>query len=310
MKAFSPRLDKISESMIYLLSLDSRITISELSKELNVNRKIVENRFNNLFNKKYIKPLAVTNENNRFRFTILAKLSTFDPKTFEKIRKTKGLLKLKETLGAYDISMLFDVYSQKNKEEIIEKISNLLSESTISFDVVHHSFEDTLGYKSFCHDPKYFSNYIPLSNNSLNTNGDELKVIGVIKENPLESFVELSRKTKLGYPKIKLILNKLQEHKAIRFSVDPDYEKLGLQFHNILLKIKPGKKVQFDQYIRKHPRIHWVKESLGRWNYILSIATRDINELIDVSKQIRTENQDTVLEETVLISKVKEARKY
>ncbi len=307
---FSPKIDKISENIIYLLSLDSRRTISEIAKELKVNRKIVENRYNNLFKKGYIKPLSISNEKNRFRFTILVKLSKFQPDLMEKIKKIKGLLKLKEPLGAYDLSMLFDVYSQKTKDEVVDKVSNLLSESTITFDVVDHDYEDTLGYKSFCHDPKYLTEYVPLQPNGVTLEQKELHVLELIKENPLDSLVSLSKKSKLGYPKLKAIIEKLLENSIIRFSVDPDYNKLGLQFHNILLKIKPGKREQFEAYIHKHPRIHWVKKSLGRWNYILSVTARDINEFIDLSKQIRADNQDIVLEETSLISKIKEARKY
>lgn len=310
MATFSPKIDKISENIIFLLSLDSRISISYISKELKVERKIVETRYNNLFSKGYIKPLSISNEPNRFRFTILVKLSTFQPDLMDKVKKIDGLLKLKETLGTYDISMLFDVYSQQTKEEIIDKVSNVLSKNTLTFDVIDHTYEDTLGYKSFCHDPHNLAKFNPLQPNMISLEPKELQVLELIKENPLDSFVSLSKKTKLNYLKLKGIVEKFLTNNIVRFSVDPDYNKLGLQFHNVLLKIKPGKREEFDNYIQKHPRIHWVKKSLGKWNYILSITAQDINEFIDISKQIRADNQDSVLEETSLISKINEARKY
>lgn len=42
MESFSPKLDNISENIIYLLSLDSRQTVSALANELKLQRKIVE----------------------------------------------------------------------------------------------------------------------------------------------------------------------------------------------------------------------------------------------------------------------------
>src|SRR3989338_6778275 len=308
MLTFSPKIDKISENIIFLLSLDSRISISDIAKELKVPHKIVETRYNNLFSKSYIKPLSISNEPNRFRFTILVKLSKFQLDIMEKVKKMDGLLKLKETLGTYDISMLFDVYAQQTKEEIIDKVSNLFSKNTLTFDVIDHTYEDTLGYKSFCHDPNNLTKYLPLQPNNIILESKELQVLELIKENPLDSFVNMSKKTKLNYPKLKAIVEKLLINNVVRFSVDPDYNRLGLQFHNVLLKIKPAKREDFENYIQKHPRIHWVKKSLGRWNYILSITAQDINKFIDISKQIRADNQDSVLEETSLISKINEAR--
>src|SRR3989344_4373056 len=113
LQSHSPNLDVISENIIYLLSLDSRQSVSKLAKKLSINRKIVENRYNKLFNEGYIKYLTISNEKNRFCFTIFAKLSKIDSDLIERLKKIPGLLKLKETLGAYDISVLVDVNSQE-----------------------------------------------------------------------------------------------------------------------------------------------------------------------------------------------------
>ncbi|MBI2668893.1 Lrp/AsnC family transcriptional regulator [Candidatus Woesearchaeota archaeon] len=310
MVTFSPKLDRISENIIYLLSVDSRQSVSTLANELKVNRKIVENRVNKLFNEDYIKHLAVTNESNRLRFTVLVKLNKVDETTIHNVKKLKGLLKLKETLGLYDLSILFSVYSQTDMEEAISKLSNILHNKIITFDVLSHHFEDTLGYKSFCHDGGYLQKHQLLSPKSCVLSNDESVVLKVVKKKPSISYVDLAKETGMSYLKLKEINQKWIQYGLVRFSVDPDYEKLGLQFHNILVKIKMGKKQEFDAYLQKHPRIHWVKHSNGRWDYVLSVTARNINEFIDITKQIRTENNDLILDETSLISKVQEARRY
>lgn len=265
---------------------------------------------NTLFDEGYIKHLAVTNESNRIRFTVLVKLNKIDETTIHNIKKLKGLLKLKETLGLYDLSILFSVYSQVDMEDAISKLSNILHNKIIAFDVLSHHFEDTMGYKSFCHDLRHLQKHQLLSPKSCVLSNDENVVLNTIKKNPSISYVDLAKETSMNYLKLKEINQKLIQHELVRFSVDPDYEKLGLHFHNILLKIKMGKKKEFDAYLQKHPRIHWVKHSKGRWDYVLSVTARSINEFIDISKQIRTENTDLILDETSLISKVQETRRY
>jgi len=310
MATFSPNLDKISENIIYLLSLDSRQSVSALANELNLNRKIVENRVNKLFNEGYIKPLAITNESNRLRFTVLVKLNKIDETTLHSIKKLKGLLKLKETLGLYDLSILFSVYAQKDMEDTISKLSNILHNKIIAFDVLSHHFEDTLGYKSFCHDLSHLQKHQLLSPKLIVLSPDENAMLNTIKKNPSISYVDLGKQTGMNYLKLKEINQKLLQQELVRFSIDPDYDKLGLNFHNVLVKIKLGKKKSFERYLQSHPRIHWVKHSKGRWDYVLSVTARNINEFIDISKQIRADNTDLILDETSLISKVQETRRY
>ena len=306
----SPNLDVISENIIYLLSLDSRQSVSKLAKKLNINRKVVENRYNKLFNKGYIKYLTISNEKNRFCFTIFAKLSKIDANLIDRIKNIPGLLKLKETLGAYDISVLVDVNSQETMEKFIAKVSNMLHNNILTFDVVRHDIEDTPGYKSFCHNLNFLSEYKPLTQKSINLSKEQELVLRIIRKKCNFTYFDLQKQTKISYPKLKQIINFLVDNRVVRFSIDPDYEKLNLEFHNLLVKIKIGRKKEFEKYIINHPGIHWVKYSTGRWDYVLSVNARNINEFIDVAREIRAQNKDLILEETSLISKIKEMRRH
>ena len=310
MEAFSPKLDKISENIIYLLSLDSRKTISALAAELNLSRKIVEHRVNKLFHQKYITPLAVTNEANRIYFTVLVKLRTIDESIVGKVQQLPGLLKLKETLGLYDLSLLFNIDAQTGMEDTISELSTILDNKILSYEVVFHDFEDTLGYKSFCHDARHLQKYTSLQHKPITLSEKELLVLRAIKNKPLISYIELSQQTSLTYKSLKETQDAILQKGILRFSIDPDYEKLGLNFHNILVKIRLGKRKMFERYIQHHPHIHWVKHSQGRWDYILSVAARNINEFIDVSKKIRADNSNILQDETSLISKVQEMRRH
>ncbi|MBI4152374.1 Lrp/AsnC family transcriptional regulator [Candidatus Woesearchaeota archaeon] len=310
MNTFSQKLDIESENIIYLLSLDSRQSVSTLAKELNLNRKIVENRVQNLFEIGFIKPLLVINEKSRFRSTILVKLNKIDNSVLEKVKKISGFMKLKETLGLYDLSFLFDAPSAEEMESSISKVSNLLHKDIVTFDVQSHDFEDTMGYKSFCHAVGNLAKYKQLNPKSYVLTEDEKKVLLSLKQNPRVSYSSLEAETGITFVRLKKMMSDFLQSEIIRFTVDPNYDLLELQFHNFLVKTKLGKKDVFEQYIQKHPRVHWVKYARGRWDYVLSITAQTINEFIDITKQIRSDNHDLILDETALISKVKEIRRY
>jgi len=290
METFSQKIDKISENIIYLLSIDSKISISDLAKKMNINRRIVENRYNHLFKEHYIKYLTVSNEKTKVRFTIYIKLSKIYPELIKKIREIPQLIKLKEMLGSYDLSLLVEMDSQNKADKIISRISNMLRNNILKFDVIRHEFEDTLGYKSFCHKNEFLSGYKLLMTNRISLTKDQETVLKHIKERPNFSYSDLRKEIKMSYRKLKDIINFLVSNNIIRFSIDPDYDMLGLEFHNILLKIIISKKKEFESYLVKHPRIHWFKRSIGRWDYVLSITAKNIAELVDIVREIREEN--------------------
>ncbi|MBU4501451.1 MAG: Lrp/AsnC family transcriptional regulator, partial [Nanoarchaeota archaeon] len=177
------------------------------------------------------------------------------------------------------------------------------------FDVLTHYYEDTLGYKSFCHDYKLLQYYKPMEPVLVELSKDQELILNILMNHTNISYLELSRKTKFNYLKLKRIIKYLVFNGLIRFSIDPDYRKLGLEFHNMFIKIKISEKNIFEDYIKSNPRVHWIKFCQGKWDYIISITAKDINEFIDITKNIRTENKKIIIEETSLISKVKTPRK-
>ena len=308
---FTPKLDQISENILYLLSLDARITVTDLSVLLHEKRRIIENRVNKLYEQHYIKPLLICNAQNCLKATILLKLSSFDQTVLKALIELKKFVKVKETQGEYDLSLLFMEDQQKELNVILHKITALFHNIILKMDVVYHEAEDTLGYKSFCHNPDLFKKYIPIfTNKKPQLSEEEKRVVLIIKENPLISYRELMKETFLGYNKLYALITGLKEKGILRFSVDPHYGNLGLEFHNMLVRINHAKREEFERNMILHPRIHWIKKGSGVWDYILSVTARDINEFIDITREIRTENKNCILDASTLISKIHVERQY
>lgn len=311
MKTFSPELDKKSENVIYLLSLNSRQSVSDVSKILLLNRKIVENRINKLYSQELIKPLLIYNHKGLIKATILIKLSNFDQQTIKNVEKVSNLVKLKETLGSYDISLFIITENEEELQEKLDQLNKLFHNSMQNIDVVKHDMEDTLGYKSFCHNTGLLSKYRFLNTDKrYELTEDDRKLISLLKIKPDISYRNLIGLSKLSYLKIKKTISNLSDKGIIRFSIDPNYNKLGLEFHNALIRINQAKKEEFERNILKNRHVHWFKSGSGRWDYILSICSRDVSEFIDISRDIRTSNKDSILEFSSLVSKINVTRKH
>ncbi len=310
MNTFSPKLDVISENIVYLLSLQSRTPISEIARALKQPRKKVENRFQKLFQKKYIKPLLIYNYNGLVRATILLKLSHVDKSAIELIRGFSPLIKLKETLGMYDVSLLIISDNDSDLQLIIAKVNQLFHHSIQNLEVIYHDVEDTLGYKSFCHHTTLLRKYQMLQPDlKYELKNEDKKILESLKENPSISYKELAIKTGFGHKRIKEIISTLKKKGIIRFSIDPDYTPLGIEFHNVLIKINLAKRTMFEQNILSNTRIHWIKKGRGRWDYILSVASRNISEFIDITREIKSKNKDIIFDSSALVSKINMMRK-
>ena len=308
---FSLKVDKLSQNIIYLLSLNSRTTISEISKILHKSRKIVENRYNKLFENNLISPLLVYNVDKRVKATILIELSTMDRAAINAINDFKRIVKLKETLGSYDFSILVAYSSDFELNKILNKINLKFKNKIKNIDVLVHDFEDTLGYKSFCNDISLISRYVfnkPTQKKIISTTED--KILDEIITKPDASYVDMIKKTNLSYKQIKRAIDNLINSHMIRFTIDPDYNKLGLEFHNILIRINKVKQKEFEKNIIKNSRVHWIKRSSGRWDYILSVTSRNISDFIQITHQIREKNSKYIFDFSFLISKINITRQY
>lgn len=307
-ETFSPKLDKIEENIIYLLSLDSKIPVKEVAKALGVGRKVAENRVAKLYETGAIKPLLIYNYYGLYKTTVLLRLSIFDEGTLSTVREISPIIKIKETLGMYDLSLLVITNNKREMDDILYRINKSLHNAILSMDIISHPIEDTMGYKSFCHKADLLQRYEMLSAD-VRISDDDVKVIDILKVNPHMSYKELIKKTGWTFKKLKSIIERLRRDKVIRFSVDPNYTLLDLEFHNILVKINLAKAKQFEANLMNNSRVHWVKRGAGRWDYILSVCAKNIAEFIDTSRKIRTLNKSMIFESSALVSKINVMRR-
>jgi DNA-binding Lrp family transcriptional regulator len=300
---FSNKLDELSENILYVLSLDSRISLSELASKLGVTRKLVEHRVNYLYENKIISPILIINSKNYKKACVFFRLYDFRQDIFNLVSKMSNLYNVKEALGYYDL--VFDIESKKNSDinKKIDKIDDLFHNKIINIDIMNDMTINILGFKCFCHNPSLSRKVKIIDSLNYRINEDDLKLLKILQQNPMASYKEIGISSGWSYVKIREMITHLKKSNVLRFSINIDYRSLGLEYHNILLKVNTGKINEFEKKIIQFPYIFRTKKGSGRWNYVLSICAKDINHFIDITRELRTEIIDYIFDFGTLISR-------
>ncbi len=307
-KTFSPFLDELSENIIYLLSLDCRRPLTEIAATLGMTPRRVENRVEKLFASGFVRPVVVNNAPPALYVTLLVELRAMKQPLVERIGKLPALTVFRDTTGMYDFSILCHPPSREEMGDMVRKVSGMLHRNTINFDVLPHEYMGTLGCKSFCHRPELMGDFSMVRPASREITRREATVLRALETDVRMSYREMSRRTGIHYNGVSDAVAALQRDGFIQCTVYPDYRKLGLEYHYYLARVEPARRRQFEDYILKHPRIHWVKPCIpafSRWDYVLSVVSQSTDEYIDLTRQIRTENQDILRDHTELITKLR-----
>lgn len=308
---FSPLLDELSENITYLLSLDCRRPLADIAERLGVTQRKVENRVRKLLGSGLVRPAVVGNAPPALYVTLLIELRAMRQPVVERIRRLPSLTVFRDTTGMYDFSALCHPSSREELGEVVRKVSGLLHRNTINFDVLPHECMGTLGCKSFCHRPELLEELPLLRPAAREVTRREAAVLRALETDARMPYREIARRTGIHYNRVSDAVAALRRDGFLQCTLYPDYRKLGLEYHYYLARVEPASRRRFEDYIQKHPRIHWAKPCIpafSRWDYVLSIASQTTDEYIDITRQIRTENQDILRDHTELITKLRFTR--
>ena len=306
MGRFSPKIDELSENIIYLLSLNSKQSIKKIANKLKTTPKKIESRINKMKKEGKIFPLLVHRYPYQSNATVLIKLSHFDKEILRKIKEIGKLVRIVETIGEYDLRLLIKERTKKDVEQKLIEINKILNKAILKLDVCFHEYEENLGYASFCNNSYLLkqkrtkmSKDIPIHNLSKK----ELDLLFELRKKPHEKYFQLMKKLNLSYKELKKIIDNLKRNNIIDFSLNLNTSKLGLKYDFLLLKLNLFDRDKFEDNISKNKRIQSIKRCVGRWDYILSIIAKDVDEFIVTCRNIRSENKECIINSIPLLTR-------
>ena len=114
------------------------------------------------------------------------------------------------------------------------------------------------------------------------------KLVKLLARNSRLSVRNLARELGLASSTVHARIKKLVENGLVkRFTILPDYERLGYQLTAlILLQIEGGKIVDVGEFVARDPRVMQVYDVTGDYDLAIIAKFRSINELDEFIKRV------------------------
>ncbi len=248
------RIDKFDKILLNKLMENAKISLKDLSREINRSKSFTQYRLQNL-NDKIIDKIYPLIDITKLGFIpfdlyIKTKMNKSDELKFiEILKKEKKIFYIERLVGIFSIRISFfekniNLSSDFIKDilnDFIEKIDDVKINIISSLIKTNNGIFDNLLRKSY----RLFE-----SDKKIHLSKKELKILKILNKNPRFSIVEISQKTKFSRDFVKKTIQKMENGKiVVGYTIDVDVEKMGLTSKLMILKIKLCNKSDYNKFI-------------------------------------------------------------
>jgi len=306
------KVDSIDRKIMYLLSLNARISNSTIARHLNLSRESVAYRIKRLQDLRILNGfLTLINAQKTGLMIQLVGIKLNNPALtntiIEYLKKVKAVTSISHCGGKFDliISIL-----GKNNDECYFTFQELLSQYHTSIKE-YHIFskleQQFVGLKMLVTDEKerhYLEKVKETKGSSfqneflqkkeihgrIELDTTDQQLLHLLKNNARLPLTELSKRLHIGAFQIQSRIQRLIRQDVITGFV-PYFSliHLGLQFNYIFLNVRKETEEKFKQWVREHPYVVWYSRHLGAYNYKLSTFVRDNAHLSELLEELHQE---------------------
>lgn len=322
------QLNKTDIKILFLLSQNSRRTISSISKLLSLSNDSIKKRIVKLENSELIKAYKVNinfNLLNFKEFDLYFKLKNYSQNDLNKIidflRNCKYITWIGTTFGKYDLRLSIVVKSSFEVSEFIESfkltfkgylINYLILEILEKYKIpqekiysnlfdVEKSFFNNLSNYSKNNEKIKFQNSISFSQNQTLSNSDK-KIISVLNLKPNNSLVNISNKINLTPESVKYTIEQLKNKDIVKsFSIILDTTKLNKIWSVFLFKLDLDNSKKFLFFLKNQKNISAFVKLLGSWDYSVTVFADNIEEIHRILMDFRNNFPDLILDYEMLL---------
>lgn len=296
-------MDTLDKKIIYYLDLNSRINDSELSKQLNVSKQVVNYRIKKLIENNYF--LNINTMLNLSSFGLSMYVSVYGKFLCSTKSKEKEIIEYLKNHpkigylailgGKYDYSIIIatkDIFEfEKTLHSIFSKYTEELKSYEISIRVLSQRFSrDYLLDKitKYQMDEKYLMNE-KISNKTIDDM--DRKILGLLVNNSRINYLEISSKLNIPFSTIRLRVKKLIEKKVIvSFSILPNLKKMNYLNYKLLIKINDKSEnalKKIHSYAKHCKNIPWYFKTLGSHDCEMRVEVESQEKLLMITKELR-----------------------
>lgn len=305
------KLDSKDREIIGILSRNSRTSLTQIARAIQVSPEVVNYRYNRLRNKKIItdtfavvnlRALGVT------RFCIYLQLKAASrEKTWEIVKRfinDESVSWVIETSGKWDVILMVEMLDEEKftsiRERLFAPIQKNLNDIMIVYvwEFVHRGprYLENIEDKKFVGIEK-FSPYVKEFNTSIKTkinlNVTDIKILVLLHRDARIPAAEIGAIVGLSRDAVDYRIKSLIRSGFIRgFIIRLNYHLLGFQYATIMFKLHSTsnkKRQEFLYRIQQDYRFYCLMEQIGAWDISLMMYFSNTRDLRSFLMQIKEE---------------------
>jgi len=301
------KLDVKDKKLLVLLSENSRSTINELAKKVQLKRDTVAYRIKRMEQNELILRYFPEIDYSALGFNqyhVFFVVDESDEKAKEEfieyIKSHPGTLNLIEYSDRWDfewrfIAKDFDEFDDALTQVYI-KFSSIIQERA---KLIHRNTFYSILLPYDFHEMKRSTRIeIPKENGKISVDEKDLKLLKHLSENSRQSTYELSKKISLSADAIRLRIKRLEKKGVIqKYTVTLNLSKLGYHWYTFAQQMKIFDKhaeAKFQTLVKDHPYIIKAVKTIGYWDVIVYIIAKSAKNFHKTIKQLKREFSDII----------------
>lgn len=288
-------LDKKDWNILALLSQDCRMSLTQLAKQVQVSREVVDYRIKRLIKNGIIKSFCTEINMQAFGFTkhvFYLELKNINKKKEEEIltilRNNKYISWIVTSTGKW--SIIFDIHSKNTQHlsQLIDDLKQNMSKSLGEYEIV------TLENYQYFHSKFYGKNMIEKRKDfisKMKLDEKDLLILRLLSNSARIDYVELSKIIKLTPEAISKRVKQLKEGNIIKqFYIFPDLIRLGFEHYNIQLNLENidvQQEKQLLNHLKMHKSVSFIYNPISHWDVEFGVFVKNPGELRNFMQDLR-----------------------
>jgi len=309
------KLDKKDKKILYYLDLNSRQSLSQLSKKVGLSKQVIDYRIKNFIKKGLISEFYTVINISRIGYTHYKLYFKFQSVSIEKEKeivnywtRSKNSIWVASCRGRWDLTISLLAKDTNELGEIVTEFMNHFSQFILEKDIfiTHISPVFTKKYLTEQREKKEFTYIGKIGGYDLDET--EKKILSRLSTNARIPILDLMRKTGLTREVVTYRIKKLIKNNVIsQYRILIDLDKMGYKLYKLILRLQNlSQKRENDlrNFVNHHPNGVQFLKLLGNWDIELEFEVEDEEHLHEILLEVRNEFSEVIRDyDTLLINK-------
>ena len=303
-------LDIYDKKILAYLDINSRISLTNLAKKINLSKQNTLYRINRLKENQIIDKFITAINFSKLGYNHIKfyfKLNKIDSNIQNQLIEfwdNKKSIWIASCYGLYDFAVTLLVDNLDYLGKVYNEFTNKFSEYILDKELLI-SYSTNMLNRQYILEENQKTQYIHESTKKTQYKIDdtEKKLLKEIANNSRINSVDLKNKTNINYDIIRYRIKKLENNNIIlQYKIFINYKKLGVALYKILLKLKDNynQLENIKKYTINHRNGVQYLRLIGRWDCELEFEVNSEKHFQDILLDIRNKFSESILDYSII----------